>query len=157
MTNKSKRPLIESVEDLVPLLTLSALRQYEVSGKRTEAAPMEKSESTEVKVLTEPQMDVQIMENHNDQHIETRFRATVDNGVGVFLIDIGLLYNFSEPIDLGQTAINSFIERIAIMAAWPFIREGVATTAARMELPVPVLGLMKQGQASMQRLESIQE
>lgn len=157
MTTKSKRPLIESVEDLVPLLTLTGFRQYEISGKRAEAIPIEKSESTDLKALPEPQMDVQIMENHTDQHIEARFRATVDNGVGVFLIDIGLLYNFSEPIDLGRVAINNFIERIAIMAAWPFIREGIATTAARMELPVPVLGLMKQGQATVQLLESMQK
>ena len=34
------------------------------------------------------------------------------------------------------------------MAVWPFLREGIATIAARMELPVPVLGLMKQGQAN---------
>ena len=157
MAAKSKRPLIKSVEELVPFLNLVALRQYEISGKRTEATPMEKSESADLESLTEPQMDVQIMENHNEQHIETRFRATVDNGVGVFLTDIGLLYNFSEPIDLEQVAINNFIERIAIMAAWPFIREGVATTAARMELPVPVLGLMKQGQASVQLVEIAQE
>lgn len=157
MTTKSKRPLIESVEDLVPLLTLTGFRQFEISGKRAEAIPIEKSESTDLKALPEPQMDVQIMENHTDQHIEARFRATVDNGVGVFLIDIGLLYNFSEPIDLGRVAINNFIERIAIMAAWPFIREGIATTAARMELPVPVLGLMKQGQATVQLLESMQK
>lgn len=157
MTAKTKQRSIESVEELVPLLSLVALREYEVSGKRTEAGPMAKSEPTGPVLLLEPKMDIQIMENHNEEHIESRFRATVDNGLGVFLIDVGLMYKFSEPIDLGQTAIHSFIEKVAIMAAWPFIREGIATTAARMELPVPVLGLMKQGQASVQLAEPDQD
>ena len=60
-------------------------------------------------------------------------------------------------IDLGQAAIHSFIEKVALMAARPFLREGIATIAARMELPVPVLGLMKQGQANAQLLESVQK
>lgn len=62
-----------------------------------------------------------------------------------------------ELIDLGQAAIHSFIEKVAIMAAWPFLREDIATIAARMELPILMLGLIKQGQAKVQLIESVQK
>jgi len=39
-----------------------------------------------------------------------------------------------------------FIERVAIMAAFPFLREAIARMASRLEVDVPLIGLLKTGQ-----------
>lgn len=140
---------VSTVEELVQLVELVGLRTYELSGKRTEPAPI-----TEPSEPAEPQMSMQIMENHAPDRIETRFRATVEAADGDFVADVSVQYKFDEPLALSPEAIEGFLERVAIMAAWPFIREGVATTAARMEMTVPVMGLMKQGGFKVQHIDA---
>lgn len=138
---------IETVEELVAHIDLVGVRTYEVSGKRAEPVEVDARP-------TEANMSIQVLENHGPEQIETRFRATVEGRDGDFAVDLGVLYRFDEPLELSRDAIEGLLERVAIMAAWPFIREAVATTAARMELEVPLLGLMKQGAFTVDRVDA---
>lgn len=160
---------VATVEELIQFIELTGLRTFEISGKRSEddspaadadTRPSQSDEAAaaeEESAAAEAEISVEIMESHTADHIITRFRATVEARDADFVADVGLRYTFTEPLDLAQDAVEGLLNRVAVMSAWPFIREAVATTAARMELEVPVLGLIKQGDFRVRRVESANE
>ena len=138
MNEIAARP-IDTVEELIAFVDLRGVHTYEVSGKRAEPAV----EGDDVAVQ-EP-MAIEIREQHDEGRIVGRFRATMTASGCDLVADVGAEYAFSEPLSLSRPAIEGFLEKVAVMAAWPFIRETIATTAARLQIPVPLLGLLKQG------------
>ena len=133
-------PQVNTVQELVELIDLRGLRTFEISGVRVD--PRQEFPPDEVST------DIKASEARSDSKIETRFRATVEANEATFVVDVGLLFALDYPVVISDDAVREFLERVAVMSAYPFIREGIATTAARMELPVPVLGLLKQGSVS---------
>lgn len=95
------------------------------------------------------QVSFQVREIHAEDRIEVRFKAGVDHYQAVYEFEVATLYKFSRPIDFDESLIRNFIEMVAIMAAFPYIREVLSTTAARLELDVPILGILRQGEFSM--------
>jgi hypothetical protein len=150
--------VIGTVEALIEYIELTGLRAFEISGKRSDKTPDDGPQDAPGSD-TEPSgnISMQIMESHGPDFIETRFRVNVEGSGGDYIADFGLHYSFSEPLQLEQAAIEGLLSRVAVMSAWPFIREAVATTAARMELEVPVLGLVKQGQFEVSRVDSLDD
>lgn len=134
---------VTAIEDLVGLADLVGVRWYEVSGRRTEDG----DPAAELPERTD--LDLVVLEHHSPVQLEARFKATATGPVADFTVDFSILYRFDEAIDPSTAVVQDFLEKVAVMAAWPFLREAVATTAARMELPVPVLGLMKPGAFSL--------
>lgn len=115
---------------------LVGIRWFEVSGARVEGDDSAASDAN---------MALDVREQHDTGQLEARFRATVTSSDGRYVADVGMQYRFDEPSEPSQNAVRQFLEAVGIMAAWPFLREAVAATAARMELEVPVLPLMRQG------------
>ncbi|HYO18960.1 MAG TPA: hypothetical protein VES02_09895 [Dermatophilaceae bacterium] len=134
---------VASIKDLVGLADPVGVRWYEVSGRRTEDG------DPAAELPERADLDLVVLEHHSPEELEARFKATATGPAADFTIDFSILYRFDEAIDPSAVVVRGFLEKVAVMAAWPFLREAVATTAARMELPVPVLGLMKQGAFSL--------
>ncbi|MFJ6078350.1 hypothetical protein ACIQC0_08585 [Pseudarthrobacter sp. NPDC092419] len=109
---------------------------YELHGVRREG-----SEETDIQISVE--------ERHDETFLEPRFRMVVSDAHATYIADVSTQYQISQAVGLSKPVVKEFIERVAIMAAFPFIRESIATTAARMELPVPVLGLLRAGSFSL--------
>lgn len=130
---------VTAIEDLVGLAELVGVRWYEVSGRRAEDG-VPSADLPEGTTL-----NLAVLEHHSPEELEARFKATATGPEADFSVDFAILYRFGEDIDPSDAVVQDFLEKVAVMAAWPFLREAVATTAARMALPVPVLGLMKQG------------
>ncbi len=131
---------VETVEELVGLVELVALRTFEISGRRDESDG-ETGEDADPEVP----YAINLRESHDSDGIETRFRITVNASGAELVAEVGVAYSFDQPLEVAPRAIRDFLVRVAVMAAYPFLREAVATTAARMEIPVPVLGLLKPG------------
>lgn len=145
---------VPTVEELVELIELTGLRCFEVSGRRHETEPdgsgEESADEPTAEAETAGEVSIQVMETHGPDFITARLRMTVEAKDADFVADFGLRYTSAEPIEPTQEAIKALLERVSVMSAWPFLREAVATTAARMELPVPVLGMVRQGQFRLQ-------
>ncbi len=154
--------VVETVEELVGLIELTGVRCFEIAGRRTEDEPSASPETadddgeqgpTSADALADGESSLQVRETHGPDNIAVRFRLTVEAGDADYVADFGLGYSFAEPLELRPEAIQGLLERVSVMSAWPFLREAIATTAARMELTVPVLGMVRQGQFRLQRLE----
>lgn len=131
-SSKSKKLEAQSAAHLLELVELADIVIYEVHGVRRDSAD-------------ENNVVISVQERHDEKFIEPRFRMIVTDSNAQYTADVATRYVLTRPIELPRPVLREFIERVAIMAAFPFIRESIATTAARMELGVPVLGLLRAG------------
>lgn len=126
---------IADIQDLLFVLDLKGVRYYEISGRR----------------LPEDRPDdmlfaLEIQQRHHESTFEIRFKLGVTHPQADYVIDVASIYGSTEPITFGDALATEFIEKVAVMAVYPFLREALASTAARLELSVPMLGLLKAGQ-----------
>lgn len=118
--------------ELLRYTELTEVRTYELRGRRVAAG--EVSEST-------PDIAVKVGETT----LETRMRLEVTTESAVLFSDMAVVYSFSEPLELAKEVVREFVERVGIMAVYPFVREAVFATAARLAVTPPVLGLLHAG------------
>jgi hypothetical protein len=135
MTTQSESLAVRDAAELLEYIELKGIIIYEIQGIRNNVKRDESGTD----------LAISVQESHDQTFVEPRFRMLVSDSHARYTVDVGTRYEMSRPIDLSKSVLKEFIERVAIMAAFPFIRESVATTAARMELGVPVLGLLRAG------------
>lgn len=134
----AERRRVASAVDLLPLAELTDIRVYEVLGRR---APE-----------TQDQEDRQIgheLTAHvrgDDTWLETRARMVLHTEEADLVADAASIFTFAEPLDVAPTAIRDFVEKVGVMAVFPFLREQVFTTATRLGVPAPVVGLLRAGE-----------
>lgn len=130
------QPALESAADLLPFVELTGIKTYEMRGR-----------------LIDPELDtsdasgesMQVMARAEDNMIEARLRFEKQTDDAVLLADVSALYKLSEPVDIPEAVLHDFLERVGVMAVFPFIRESVITTASRLGVEIPVLGLLRSG------------
>ena len=136
MTTQTKPLVVDSAAHLLDFVELTGIVIYELQGVRREGKD-------------EAEVEISVEERHDANSLEARFRMVVSDSLATYTADVGTRYQTSQPVELSKPVVKEFIERVAIMAAYPFIRESIATTAARMQLAVPVLGLLRSGSFSL--------
>lgn len=127
---------VGDVHELLQLLDLSGITHHEIRGRLLdEPGPSDGPTSYNIEV------------QHRDPPaaLQIRFQMTVHHPAAEYVIDISSLYSAHGPFTVSREVVAVFIEKVAVMAVFPFLREGLATTAARMELPVPIIGLLRPG------------
>jgi len=129
------RASVTSAAELVKFAELVAITTYTVSGERHE----DDSEH-------ETQQEMAVAVREGDRGFETRIRMTQTTPEAELIADIGATYTLTQPVDLAPGVMNEFVERVGVMAIFPYLREAVSTTATRLGVPAPVYGLMRQGQ-----------
>lgn len=140
MTSDGKQVVAREVFDaraLLETVELVGVTVYELRAKRIDASAGERTPTPE------PQWG--FMERHSDSQLEYRFQMALQATDAEFFTEIGLVYEFNEPVMPTASAVLDFVEKVAIMAAFPFFRESVFTSATRLGVRVPVMGLLKQG------------
>ena len=139
MTTHAEPLVVDSAAHLLDFVELTDIVIYELHGVRQEGQD-------------EAQIEISVEERHDATSIEPRFRMVVTDSFATYTADVGTRYQANQPLELPKPVVKEFIERVAIMAAYPFIRESIATTAARMQLAVPVLGLLRSGSFSLDEI-----
>jgi hypothetical protein len=128
---------IESIEALVAEIELIGIQTFELSGK-LRAEPVAPEDANAFGVHTAMQND--------DHHLSTRFRLEFQGTAADIVVDVAAHYRFEVPTTYSRELATEFAERVGFMTVYPYLREAVFTTAARMDLETPILGLMKAGQ-----------
>ncbi|WP_429388892.1 hypothetical protein [Paenarthrobacter sp. TE4293] len=91
-------------------------------------------------------MNIHVQEAHGPRTLDVRFRVEVENHQATYEVELALRYETEIDYDHSRAVVEDFIERVAIMSAFPYVREAVSTTAAKLELDVPILGILRQGE-----------
>lgn len=135
MTEEHQLRSVGTLAELVDVVELAGVTVYEQSGKRHETA---------VAPDGEPNPAIEAFVRGYDGGIETRFTMTYEGPGYVIVSDLALRYEDREEYRLEPSVVPDFLE-VAIMAAYPYLREGVTTSAARLGVDRPVLGMVRRG------------
>lgn len=127
---------IESIEELVALVHLVEVRPYEISA-RAVAPPSDEPGEIDI--------NVEYSEFHTDRNLIDRFKFTARTEDAEYVTDLAAVYESEVPVRVPTPIRLDFAERIGFMSAFPFIRESLSTSAARLLRRAPLLDLMRPG------------
>lgn len=134
--SSSARP-IEDLPALVTLTELVDIHPYRISGTRHLDA---------LSAADTEQQDMALRVSRDAYGLEARLSLTLVTSEAELIADIGARYHYSEPLEVDDSVIAEFVQRVAVMNAFPYLRESVYTTATRLGVAAPVLGLLRAGQ-----------
>lgn len=144
--------VIAAARDAVTLAELADVVFYQVSAQRKEVADEAvaqlESESEET-----ADFPMQILVRHDETHLEVRVRGVSDRVDATYVLDVGARFTFAQPVEFEPPALQEFVERVGVMAVYPYIREGLHDLAAKLRLPAPLLKLIRGGQVQLQPSE----
>ncbi|MDQ0259541.1 hypothetical protein [Sinomonas atrocyanea] len=67
-----------------------------------------------------------------------------------FYTDHTVVWAAEEQISISGACMADFLERVAFMTVFPYFREAISTFATRLRVPVPTVGLVRQGTVDLQ-------
>lgn len=126
---------VSSASEMLPLIELTAITSYEIAGRRAsspEADPIGAD-------------DLNVMIRGDERSLETRARMHVVSTDAEFVADVSATYTYSHALEVPQEVVTEFVERVGIMTVFPYLREAIHTTASRLGVDQPVLGLIRAG------------
>ncbi len=132
---------VEDAKQLLQYVELDGIETYEVRSRLVsrEASEEEFEEGYQIKAGIRFEPDL----------VRTRFTLTFDATTAEFVVDMAVRYRLETNVTVPQAVAVEFAERVGVMAAWPFLREHIFALATRLGVPVPVLGLLRQGDFSL--------
>src|SRR5665648_845067 len=133
------RPVAD-IHELLALAELVGVRHYEVAGRRSLEAE-DRPESIEA-----AEQDAVLSVRRHEDELEIRFRMVVVTPDADLVADVSVVYALLSHFDVSRPLTEEFVERVAVMAAFPFLRGSIFTTATRLGATAPVLGLLRAGQ-----------
>ena len=135
----------DSARDLLPVLELTGVTAFEIAGRR-----LDSQESTET------QSSMESMLGDDDGALAFRVWQHVKTGQAEILADYGVEYRITDPsASVSGKARVEFAEKVAFMTLVPYLRESVHTTAARLGVKVPMLGIVRQGDFTLSRKKDV--
>lgn len=127
---------VEDARELLSHVELVGIELYELRARATTRENVaEFEEAYEIKAAV----------NNEPGTLRTRFTLTFNAKDAEYVVDLAPRYDLADGIEVPQTVAVEFVEKVGIMAAFPFLRENLFGLATRMGRPVPVLGIVRQG------------
>lgn len=132
--------IADDARALLALVDLSEVIVYEVAGRRMadDTRPEETRQTLNATAAG------------GSNWLETRCRLYVETHDADLVADFGVRYASSDPFEVSSAGVSDFVEKVGVMAVFPFLRESIQTTATRLGVPAPVLGLLRAGSFQVQ-------
>jgi hypothetical protein len=80
--------------------------------------------------------------------LNLRAQLNVEGPDATYLVDAAVFYTITQPGIVPKDVVSDFVNRVAILALYPFIREGLHELARKIDAKRPVLGLYHPGELS---------
>lgn len=130
-----------TLDDLVKAVELREIITYKVAGERV---------VNEIEDLADSAQKLDGMCRADAALVETRFQMTFEGPGVTYFADHGLVFRFeaANTRPLPKQVLGEFMSTVGAMAAFPYLRESITGLAARMGMPVPVIGLLRRGDLS---------
>lgn len=138
MTEEPERRSVGSASELLKLVVLEDIDFYEVSGRRRAVRDDEVSGAPVI----------QIQQRLTDEVFEIRCIVDVEAPDATYRVDAAARFVLEEPLDVPEAVAKDFVERAGVMAVYPFVREAVLETSARLGAGRLVMAMMKAGRVN---------
>lgn len=86
-----------------------------------------------------------------DGGFEILLRASISARDASYRVGLVAQYKRAEPFDADEPVVKEFIEKVAIMTLWPYLRSAVSELGTRLRTSTITLGLLRQGGVSLSR------
>ncbi|HXH81106.1 hypothetical protein [Nocardioides sp.] len=129
---------IGSVEELLESTRIIDVLFMELNASRIESSHEESAEA-------ERDLDLATMLRHEGNELDVRFLLEFKDNAASYRVDVVARYCVEDDRSIPPRVSSEFIERVAAFAAFPFLREALATSAARLRVDPPILGILRQG------------
>ncbi|MET3707381.1 hypothetical protein ABIB17_002018 [Arthrobacter sp. UYEF6] len=133
MSVQEKRESLGDIQTFVDLVELKDVTVMGLSGAL----------KTDSDGESETQFELSFAPAFKSAGLRTRFKIEFTNGKATFMADMAAHWEFPHAVSFKADTVIEFAERVAFMTVYPYLRESIASTAARMNQPIPTLGLIK--------------
>lgn len=89
-----------------------------------------------------------------DSHIETWFRLTLETEQVKLGAAVAVLYDRDSDEAIPESVKIEFLEKVAVMAAFPYLRAEIQDLASGLRLGNVTLGMLRQGEFTVQPPET---
>jgi hypothetical protein len=147
------RSEVPSREDLlrevVPHLELTGIHFLELSARRLDYLPDSDDLPSMLDELEEDDpVQMGVAARQTDEQLLVRVQGGINTDSVHVRITAAATFAKLQPVDLDGPTTSVFIERVAIMSMYPFIRQAVHDMSTRLGAPA-TLHLLRAGQLSM--------
>lgn len=132
--------LLAEVSALVERIDLEDVICQEERGRRIEWS----EEQLEGRTFPEISNSMAIV--REDADFLFRFRCVYTDTTAEYVADWVAQFRLPEPEELDSEVLALFAEKVAFFTVYPYMRMSVFGSASRLNQPVPILGLVRQGQ-----------
>lgn len=91
-------------------------------------------------------VDMDVHAVHWGQAIEIWFRAAIETSNARLAAAFAIQYERQNADQIPDDVRQDFIERVAVMAVTPYIREAIQDLGTRLRVPAPLLPILRQGE-----------
>lgn len=95
------------------------------------------------------EQSIQVSIGQNPGIVEVRVRLELVTSAARYSADAASQYRFPEDREVSEDLAREFAEAAGVMAVYPYLRELVQTSSARLSLPPVTLPLMRQGEVNL--------
>ena len=147
MPSRPRKPIpqnskLDSINDFVAVVQLGNVVVHEERARRIEWSESDLAE----REFPSYSNSMGILER--EQEIAIRFRMVFTDQSAEYVSDVAAVYTLPKGVTATQDVQLEFAERVAFMAVYPYLRASVYGGAARLGQPIPVLGIVRQGEFS---------
>jgi len=135
------------INELVASVELESVRFVEASGLLASQLDVPLPEGDVTFELKTPSWDRRI-----EVWVRTTVRILDD---ALIRVAVSVTYVREDETPVPDDVKAAFLERVAVMAAFPYLREGVQSLATRVGVAVPTLGLLKQAHVTLIPAEAL--
>lgn len=134
--------------DIVQLLQEVELRDVRLIGRdsRLKLDPRKGVSSLVVDSDEDAEMSIDINAVSWGERIEVWFRIRVEDPRALVSADVAVLYDRGSEEEVPESVRVEFIEKVAVMSAYPYLRQEAQTLAADLRLGHVTLPIMRQGE-----------
>ena len=79
----------------------------------------------------------------SENGLSVRCLVTFHAPDALYEVDIEALYAFQRPLSLPEGMVKEFVERIGLMALYPFLRESVHSLSSKLGTGQALMGLIR--------------
>lgn len=144
MSDREARPVID-VRELAELAQLSNVLFYQVSGERIEEDELDSADGGEAPTADQD-APLEVLVRHDAEQIQVRVRCQAFSRQARLVADVAAEFKLPEPVSVDPDVLREFVERVGVMAAYPFVREGLHSTASKLRVRAPLLQLLRADQ-----------
>lgn len=80
-----------------------------------------------------------------EDEIGVRSRIVAASYHAEFEVDAEAVFTLTQPASIAEKALQEFVERVGVMAIYPYLRSSIASLAAQLAVPGPTLRLLRSG------------